>query len=435
MDNEVKMEMDNSTSANIRNRAEESTSKETSRLVTPQKFFRIFVWPISIVASAFLTSSFKDYWEAPRPVVELTEFKTIDPSPEDSLINIDPEIIKSTSVHPYLESLEPRMTRADLRSKLRTYQDERNTEGAIAQYILRLISLLQTQSAAIPVEKRRRDFLQLVSDEPSTNSIIEQASLFVLDDYEGRLGPEYQSHPPGTQNAKAVLSHSVYDLSEVDESKVEQGRNRLQTHRTNLYKRLLLYYNQDLLVDFFGAVRRYTLDNNEKADAIVKALDNMLDADAHKKIAIGVLVTNRGQRPAAILPFGILRLEIPSSDSSKPPSVTLIKLTSREGGPDLIVIDGGKAQMLRLISTQTVLELIQAGNASLGGDGWTSDKPLDSSRLMMLFRGRAGGLTASVALARAGVEPQKALVGPSKSLSVTSAGAERTLEQLSSTWN
>lgn len=404
-----------------------------SRWAPLKRLVRALAWPLSIVVSALLTSTFKDYWEAPRPVLQMTEFKTLNPSPGDSNLILDPSLVKAVGVHPYFEALESRMTRSSLRDKIREYQDERDVEGEVERYIPSLLRLLRTQSPAIPVEKRRRELLQMISDEPDQHEIIPQASKFTLDTFESRLPAEYQHHPEGLTNLMVPLTHSVADLSEIDETKTD-GLERLNAHRKNLYKRLFVYYDQDLLVDFFATVQQYTHDNNTKADSLISQLNGLLDPDAGKKIALSVLVTNRGSRPLPILPVGILRLEVPSPQDSKPAVVALVSMTSREGDPEIQIVKGGEALTVHLISTDTLVKVIQSKKDALGGEDWDADKPLDSSRLMLLYRGKTGGLTASIALARPGVEPKNALVGPSGPLPVMASSTERILEELKTSW-
>jgi hypothetical protein len=406
------------------------------------KFGKFFVWILSLLGSVLLTAFFKDYWEAPRPILQITgfEFRSVQSEQgEKPEVIVENELLNRIERHLFLPDLEPPITVDALEQKVREYERLRQTCTEVEKHLGNLTTLLLGQGAAISLDTRRKATLQMIADAPDSR-LIESAAKVLADDV---IDPKYQSHPAGSENLRVNLRDSIFDLSQIDEEKVaeEAGRNgpsaatqmRIQAHRTNIYRRLLIYYEPDVLVSFFNNVKDKLASYNREAEDIIGQLQKSADAGKAERIALDVLVSNRGQRPIAISGLGVLRLEVPPVKKGKMAGV-FVPMIHTSDSTDITIIDGGKASTIHLLSRESVGQIIQANSLLLGGDGWTASKSLDESRLFLLFRAKTGELTATVSLARAGEEPQSSGVGPSAPLSVSQSAVERTIEEITKNW-
>ena len=404
------------------------------------KIGRISLWTITVLGSALLTAFFKDYWEAPHPVLQITGFSFESAEGDKTEITVDPELLRSIAKHDYLPDLKLPITLADLTKEIAEGEHIREQWLDEDGHVRNIVALIRSQGLGISLENRRKALLNLIVDEPGDINIESRAKILVAG-MEQALGPKYQCHPPGSEHLMVHLDDGEYNLSQVDEEKAAQDagsatdvnapvKRRIDAHRTNIFRRLLIYYDPDLLLNVFTTLEKSIADENREAEGIIGQLKSSEKGLVGQRIALDILISNRGQRPVAIRGAGVLCLEVPAAKHGNPVRVLvpLVKASDSE----VTVVDGGKSNVIQVHSRDNLRDIVQANSAALGGDNWTSSRPLEESRFMLLFKAKTSELTAAVALVRAGEEPQRSRVGPSASLPVSQSATEQAIEQISS---
>lgn len=407
--------------------------KDDSRQATPSRLTRGAVWVISIVMSALVTLYIRDRWEAPRPVVELTSLTFLDPRLGDASIPIPPELVQKVSNHVYLSDLNRKETTESLKSKLEDHVEALLIRQKVEKYVSSLIDLLLQQSPAILLDTRRREFLQLLVDDPSGQQVVDSYAKVTIFDFEESLDARYMTHTPGTESLMVNLKDGVYNLSEIDEAKAEPGADLLAARQSNLYRRLFVYYDQNLLAEFFRGVQKYIKEQNTLADEIIVATRELLDGAKQPRIAVALLVANRGRRPVALQTIGVLRLSVPKPTASGVVPV-LLDLTASSDQQELVIVEADEAETVRLMSVETLREIVDRNAAVLGGESWDESRALAESRLMKLYDAKTGELVAAAAIARAGVKPGMVQIGPSAPVPVSAAAAEQARAVLQKAW-
>jgi hypothetical protein len=368
---------------------------------------KIAIWVITIIASAVLTAVVKDWWESPKPSIELTRLQLI-VTPSSKKMSLSQELKRLLDDHAYLESPKEAMTYDGAVEFVENIKDRIRLHSDVVAWFDSALDLIGKQSAAISLESRRHQLIQMISDEPSGKSV-ELTCRFVVDDIETQLDAKYLSHPKGQTRAVVNLPNSVYYLGEQPEDQTNTG-NRLDAHRANIYRRILLLYEPDVLVKLFSLARDRLKRNNNDATALLPKLQLAMTNAFPMSLAAEVLVSNRGQRPMAVRTVAIVKLRVPSQNSSAAQTVPIRVQGSSDG---VAVVEGGKAVTLTLYS-EPIERLISANPKTLGGEGWSQANGIDGSRLMLLYHAKTGSLLALVALARAGTVGSDLKLGESQ---------------------
>ncbi len=220
------------------------------------------------------------------------------------------------------------------------------------------------------------------------------------------------------------LPDSVYDLSEVNEEAVQAAilektgspssavAVKLAARRDNMYRRAIARYEPNILVPAFTCVAQRFKTDIAEAAAILKELEETLTKSAPPRIIVTATVSNRGQRPVALLDLGVLKLNVPDQGNGQS-TVVSIPLKSESEDIKVFVVDGGRAEVVSLVSAETLSEIVSRNTPLLGGEQWSASKPVEESRLMMLYKAKVGQLSASVVLAAAGRQPNDSRIGES----------------------
>jgi hypothetical protein len=371
-----------------------------------------------------VTLVIKDYWDAPRPRFELISLDLSASTPNDQQLTIDPLLDARIRNHGYFPNL-------DLAPKLKDVVeavDKAKESNVLFERTLAhcddLIQLVQTQSAARDKAQRRKDFLTKLVARDQEFKILERGMKFATDSFP--LPRQYSSHPPNERNVRVDTGVSIFTLAELnpeaEASRAAAGSSDVNTYstvlndatRTNLFRRIVVYYEPDILIGFLEQVRKDLDRTRSEAMAIIAVLDPMVAAAREERITAEVLISNNGTKPLALRSEGLLRLNIPNQQGASASSVP-VPLKAAGATEEINIVDGGKATILSFSSRDTLRAIIQGSPELLGGPNWSTGGSLDASRLVMLWKAATPALTASIALARAGAAPTDSKAGESPS--------------------
>ena len=169
----------------------------------------------------------------------------------------------------------------------------------------------------------------------------------------------------------------------------------------------------------------------EQSKEIVQQLKSSLRKAQPDHLVATLTVANRGGRPLALRNIGVLYLQLPPMSSGDNETVT-VDLVG-EKSDSVTVIQAGSVEVMELRSLKTASELALQNEHLRGATtaGVTdSGAILEGSRLKALFDG--GGVSARVALARAGAPPEQSLLAVTDLRPVGAKGNEMVLAVLRS---
>jgi len=405
------------------------------REATPWR--KSLIWIGSLFLSSIISLAVKEQWEAPRPLLQLGSL-TIDVAPDDSTkINLDPDLKSRILRHPFFPDLAQRVPASTVTTAIHDANEEVEKQTLVAACLSRLHELVTTQSSSMPVEGRRRAYLEVLTQDPEIGREIDHDCKIATDEYEAQLPRLYMHHPALQQSAVVRLRAGNYDLSEINGKALAQqlqmqssdpnvaSRVLLDSRRTNTYRRMLLYFEPSVLGPFLDKVRTGVVEDVAEAKAIGDSLQERLPLRA----IASLVVTNRGVRPLSVLGLGLLKLRLPINQGGDREVVKVPMLWSKGEG-EVLVVDGGKASVMQMESRETIREIVDGAPKQLGGDNWVGRPRVSESRLMLMYSAQAGQIEAALTLGGAGYEGRRAKVGQSRWREIGRMARENMLESL-----
>jgi hypothetical protein len=386
----------------------------------------VALWALPIIGSSLITLLVKQWWDAPRPHIELTSLEVNSPEETNAPILLGADLDNRIRNHAYFPNLELESPYSDVSEAIAEAKRQTDLADRSAKHLENLISLLKTQSAALALATRRREFLQAYVDRDREQVFIEFYGLEAI--AEANLPEKYATHPVDSRRLTIKLNRSVYNLEEIDESQVARRAEEAnpndpnavaiataKAQRVNRWRRLFVYYEPDVIVPFLAGVRDQIKTSAQSAKVLTSELNVIVASAREPRLFAKALVSNVGTRPLVLRRVAVMRLFVPEGDSKEASIVNVEAVSSQESG-NVTVINGGMSSTLVLQSAKVLSEIITDSAANLGGENWAPTNDLDTSRLMLLWRAKQSGLRASVVLARGGCEPGKEKAGEEEPL-------------------
>lgn len=397
---------------------------------TPSKFpavKAVALWAITTIASAIIGFALKGYWEAPRPVSDLVSLDMTLPDP-NAKISLPDDLVNATRDHPYFETLPAAVTVKRLQGAIAKAAGMGALWSRLNARTAHLITLLQTDDG--PIDRRRLDFCRVMVGDGDGSELGRIIKLVMQLPDASPLPDRYSHHPHGQEVlAVQVTSADTMVLSEINEEEAireakvgDADEVRQEIRITNQFRRLLIYLEPEVLVPLLEKTEIFIRSNVDSSTEIQQSLGTLLLAqEPSPHLVARVIVTNRGTDALALRNYAALLLKMPSREADTPESVVPILMVS---GPDLVtVLEGDKAVALTFTSEESVKDLIN-DHPDLQSKG-TGDA---ESRLMQLLE--AGGISASIRLARAGVSDKSAPLAKSEYRPVGPQSREATFNLL-----
>ena len=212
---------------------------------------KLGIWMGSIILSSMLTLFVKSLWEAPRANIEVTSFDLSAQQAGDAL-PIPADLVAAIANHPFLpdpdsESMSP----SEFADFIQSHGDKMALALIAKEKLMAMKSLLQTQSQAIKVETRRREFIALMTVDPRVYAMLEDVLKITAMDNRSALPETYAAAPNPTTLTVRVGDGHLFDLSEIDPAAVAAraaansedvntfARVQRMAERTLLYRRVL----------------------------------------------------------------------------------------------------------------------------------------------------------------------------------------------------
>ena len=374
---------------------------------------RIGIWALPVFGSAIIGVLVKDFWEAPRPTIEIAavSLQAVDAEKE---IDLDPALVGRIQDHVFVENLELRVSTAEVKEAMSDAEVDVKKFKSLIERLDRLQELLRTRSG--PIDLRRREFLAawFAGDDGGTLDSLVKSVLV-----EHELPDHYRSHPDNMKDISVDLGPSVVSLREVDEERVaqEQSKGSVNTYervrrdarRTNYLRRLWIHLEPDIFIPTLKRASDFLIEQLEESRAIVAELDEAIAEQNPDHILVTAVLGNRGRRPLGIRHLGALWLRLPSrSASDSAADEVAIPLGGLEESPEITVLEGGGAEVIKVFSRDSIPEMVAKSEVLRGGRS-AEDK---LSRLEVLMEG--GGISAAVSLVKAGVPIEDAEIGRSE---------------------
>lgn len=388
-----------------------------------QSPLKLLAWALSVAGSSLITLALKSYWDTPRPHIELTRLEVRRPETRDSIVSLNPELDNRIRLHRFFPTIDTGAKSSEVANSLVRAKQQTALARRALQHLDALIGLVKTQSAAMGLANRRKEFLQTYCDKDLEQDFIEAYAL--LTSVTADLPEKYQAHPNDAKRLTVKLSRSSYNLTELDEDAIASGAVVRDPEDPNAYavalghaqqvnrwRRILAYYEPDILVPFLSAIRETVEGDASSAEALTHEVQGLLDSAADLRLAADVLVSNKGGRPLAIRNQGALRLLLPENQGGGATVNVSIGVPGQEDG--VTIIEAGGATSIAFSSKLPLASIVAGEPRVLGGDGWVAGADPNTSRLLHLWQAKPSGLRASVVLGRAGVEAARARAGESE---------------------
>lgn len=387
----------------------------------------VALWTVTTIASAVIGFALKGYWEAPRPVSDLVSLDMTLPDP-NAKISLPDDLVNETRDHPYFETLPAAVTIKRVQGAIAKAAGMGALWNRLNARTAQLITLLQTDEG--PIDRRRLNFCRVMVGDGDGSELGRIIKLVMQLPDATPLPDRYSHHPQGQEVlAVQVTSADTMVLSEINEAEAvreakigDADEVRQEIRVTNQFRRLLIYLEPEVLVPLLEKTEIFIRSSVDSSTEIQQSLGTLLLAqEPSPHLVAKVIVTNRGTDALALRNYAALLLKMPSREADTPESVVPILMVS---GPDLVtVLEGDKAVALTFTSEESVKDLVK-DHADLQSKG--SEDP--NSRLMQLLE--AGGISASIRLARAGVSDKSAPLAKSEYRPVGPQSREATFNLL-----
>lgn len=372
----------------------------------------VALWTVTTIASAIIGFTLKGIWEAPRPVSDLVSLDMTSPDPSAKII-LPQDLVNQTRDHPYFETLPETATVKSIQGAIAKAAGMGALWNRLGTRTAQLITLLQTADG--PIDRRRLDFCKVMVGDGGGSELARIIKLVMQLPDASPLPERYGHHPQGQEVfAVQVTSADTMVLSEINEEEAvreakvgDADEVRQEIRVTNQFRRLLIYLEPDVLVPLLQRTEMFIRSSVDSSTEIQQSLGTLLLAqEPSPHLVARVIVTNRGADALALRNYAALLLKMPSREADRPESVVPILMVS---GPDLVtVLDGDKAVALTFASEESVKDLIKDHpDLQSAGTGEAGD-----SRLAQLLE--AGGISAAIRLARAGVSDKSAPLAKSE---------------------
>jgi hypothetical protein len=365
------------------------------------------IWVLTVVGSAWIGQIVRSWWEAPQPHVELSTVQLKSDGTASDPADVPIELRERIADHIYIPELEGALTVEGVRDAISGIKESDIKYRSLSGRIDKLVELLKTRATTLPIDERRTELLSVwfAGTQGDALTALVRAELARR---ESDL-PERYRRPRDTNHTQWVTlpDGSVIHTAESDEGK-PGTRDARAAHNTNLMRRGFEFVEPDVLIPVLTAARSALAQAFIDSAKIASELSDVIMAIHPERIMATVLISNRGGRPLALRELAVLSLRLPMSDASDSPNWIYVDLESGSN-TQVSVIPGGEVRVLTLRSRETISELVELESQKLGEVAKAGASDAGQSRLKLLFNG--GGLYASVALASAGADPHKAVIG------------------------
>ena len=381
---------------------------------------KILTWITTVIFSCLATLFLTDWWNEARGSLDIAKLE-LRPlgNPTDSLA-LGPELAQRTENHHYFVTVASDTTFKEVADAIEDASKKTDIAKRVVARIDALLGLLNTQSMALSLDARRKQFLERLTDNSEEYGFFEKNAKALVITYVTNLPAKYFTHP---LEAKNLIVHFEdtrgYRLGEESEDEIAKRfqsasndvnayeRGRLEAQKTNSLRRLFIYYEPDVLIGFLKACRAWVEGDRVGAETLVSALRAKVEETRKQYLYVSVLASNSGTTPLALEPLGVLVLHIPNPNKESAQTLS-IRLLGDGDFADASVVEKGKPKLLTFVSAKPLSLIIDENHESLGGDEWTTTNfPLEHSRFMQLWQAKAVGLEGSVKIARVSVDSKQ----------------------------
>lgn len=399
--------------------------------------WKVLIYTTGVIVSAILGAVIKDISERPWPVVELTNISFMGETTASSDVDVPSELNLDIRQHPWFPNLDIQVSIQGIRDSMLTGTQRDLTRRRMLSEVIVLVDLVETQSASLSVDHRRKDFLERWSRDPSVRDRLSSKIQSVVYEMQDELPAHYKSHPDEYRNFEVTLPRGTVVLGYFDEesyaekaanlSPSQYERALLQARGANLARRLWIYYEPEVILKVLSKTREEVEEQLKKSAEIAADLKDLIERCTPSRIQAEATILNRGRRPIAVGKLALLVFEIPESQggTTKPVYIDLIR-TSR--ADETLIVKGGEVARIDFSSRLTVDEIVRRHQDLLGGTEWANDQRITISRFMKLYEGE--GLSARIVLSKAGFSPGKSKMAESSIFPVGTGTDDKVLEAL-----
>lgn len=380
---------------------------------------KVALWVGTVVGSGLLTLYLQTMWNAPRPYLELSSVEIRHIGEKTAHVSISSDLIQRIARHRYFPDLEDPVRVASIDTATEIAEARDRMYERLASRLDKVLNLLQTRSANLSVDARRQELLSTWYSGGGTSELDDLAKSMILV-YEPRLPDRYrQKHPQGQERFSFQIEpgHTV-TLDQVDEEGFAHAQAERdgpaaypaalqEAHVSNILRRLFVYFEPDVLAQFVTELRALMVSDVQESRKLAQDLRDVVSQVQPDRIVATVVVSNLGNRPLPLRTLGVVWLRLPATAGATS-SLIPIEMESASSDSTVIIVDGGEARVAVLQSVRTLSELIANHPEFQVVARSDTARTATTPRIKSLFDG--GGLTAAIALARAGVTPDAAIV-------------------------
>jgi hypothetical protein len=376
---------------------------------------KTLIWIVSVALTAAVTAYITNYMNAARAYVELTEVTMEETISGNNSIHIPDHLRTRIYGHAYIKNLDEDTTLDDRFYKILKKTRERVRLGSkMFLHLEEVIKLLKTQSANRSIDARRKEFLVFFNSKKKESEKLSGYLKQAVVDY--HLPEPYNVHPDSKKHFQVDIGNIIVDLSELNfdtlirQSAPSKDLNRparlaLSVKKSNMTRRLWIYYEQDLMIDIYSQVLAQIKKIDYEAEEIMSEVDDIISMAVKKNIVVRALVTNSGNQPMTVMPMAVLMFSVPVI-GNKPHSLVPIRLKSRKSEDRIEVIKGGESAFILFDSIDPVDTLINKHD-SMSGKGWMTGTNMKQSRLSKLWEAQTPELSATLRLAQSSPDIKK----------------------------
>ncbi len=363
------------------------------------KFFPPIAAICGFVISAIVGYLVKDFFDQSIVEVEVAEMEFVQFGDPARVYETPDSVIASYNAIPtIIDEFETKMTIPTVNGIFKhsefALEVNKETEAAIDQ-IRSLLSDVTEEN----IEEVRKEILKVASEvrsdlfEQQFKSALRRGQFVrnVRRSIEGDKFFKYRSHPDAWKDpavARVTMGIATWDLSEIPLRADLSSREFLSALTTNVFRRMMIYLEPEMLGDVLAAMEDEIDYDVSLFESFNQSLNEWLDEIQPEKVVAGIVVNNRGKRPATIEISGMMSVSV--GDKTVPFSAVLA-----ENGGELLenvqVIEPSTTNRYKLVSVLSTETIVVSDGVTLKDLGKLDQSQILEGRVGLYARSSEGG--------------------------------------------
>jgi hypothetical protein len=285
------------------------------------KALKALIWLGSIILTAIITSWINDYLARAKPYAEIVKMDLSRPFDKDIKIYPSPlvmNLMRDSGI--FLDRFYGLHPTAEWQDLIDIVDEQARILPSAESVLVEMINILKTSSLDseprvndVRVELMKRlDSVPLGILEPITRSVLDSKG-YIKKFKTDRKYEKYRSHPeiwksPGLGNVYYAPGR-YFRLYEVVE-----GKDKEDQLLTNIYRRLWIYMDKDIMISVFSDVLEDIRNRIVVFGKVVAEMKTQLEMQNPVRVHIVLGLSNLGKRPSIFKGYGTL--EFHKSDSA-----------------------------------------------------------------------------------------------------------------------